>query len=443
MLHKPVIMPSVSCVLSLFSILLPFVHTFHPPAPDSYWKVTPPIDVNDVLYAGQPQLPKRDILIYNASQVGRTYAHHTMLLAEGRTIYLIHSTAAVDEDQMGEEPWVSVSNDGGSTWTQSRSLLPTALLPNQTTIGPANNTFWCSNKIWQRAIAPDSIVKVKGQVWGVGQTAVFNCPDGVNSYRKGAGQVARAIDKHGRPSGGPCWVTKTDYTHVVEFEKTIYGSKYGMKWCKHAKEIEATLQKPEQVPFDSDWLYNNEFYAVDGKHEMEEVTHAVWIKDRSVRPRGGYWQRFWRDGSDEDLFTGRVWVEYSLTGNDWYPKRAETYGNKIYETNIPDRDTKQYLGLLENGDRYLVHNPRYNASCYSQCDREPLVVSMSRGRDLSYQHAGVVRTNASKNKIPGKSKNPGFSYPSAVEVGNKLVVGYSENKENIWISLVNVRDLPK
>lgn len=39
-------------------------------------------------------------------------------------------------------------------------------------------------------------------------------------------------------------------------------------------------------------------------------------------------------------------------------------------------------------------------------------------------------------------KNQGFSYPVAVQVGNTLVTAYSENKENIWVSVVNIDDLP-
>lgn len=274
-------------------------------------------------------------------------------------------------------------------------------------------------------------------MWGVAQTAVFNCPDGMNDFRKGAGNIARAIDQKGNPMGEACWVNKNNWTDATAWDMTIYGTQWGMKWCKYRDQINAVLDSPPGVALGSDFLDNVDFYASDNKTEMEEPTHALWIKDRSVRPNGGYWQRFWRGGVS-------VWVEYSydLWGRDWYPKSAHSYGNKIYETNIPDRGTKQYLGRLGNGDRYLVHNPRYDASCSSTCDRNPLIVSMSRGKDLSYRWAGVVRTNTSKVIVPGLHKNPGPSYPSAVEADGRLIVGYSENKQNIWISLVDVKDLP-
>ena len=84
---------------------------------------------------------------------------------------------------------------------------------------------------------------------------------------------------------------------------------------------------------------------------------------------------------------------------------------------------------------------------------------MSRGEDRSYKNVGVLRTNASENIAPDTRgtlsqyhfefmlitsdyKNRGFSYPVAVQVGNKLVTAYSENKQNIWVSVVDVEDLP-
>jgi hypothetical protein len=61
-------------------------------------------------------------------------------------VYLIHSTAAIDEDSMGMDVWGSVSLDGGYTWSPSQMILPPALLPNQTDV--ANFSYWCNEAIW-------------------------------------------------------------------------------------------------------------------------------------------------------------------------------------------------------------------------------------------------------------------------------------------------------
>lgn len=60
-----------------------------------------------------------------------------------------------------------------------------------------------------------------------------------------------------------------------------------------------------------------------------------------------------------------------------------------------------------------------------------------------YRGIGVLRTNASTVIAPDtrKLKRAMFSYPTAILVEGKLVVGYSENKENIWISVVDPKNL--
>ncbi|KAJ8113924.1 hypothetical protein OPT61_g4074 [Boeremia exigua] len=131
------------------------------------------------------------------------------------------------------------------------------------------------------------------------------------------------------------------------------------------------------------------------------------------------------------------WVEHSTSrrGRSWYPWIESAHNNSIFQTNIPDVGSKQHLGRLPNGDRFLVHNPRNNTERY----RQPLTIATSRGGNASYTGIGVLRTNASSVIAPDtrKLKRLMFSYPTAILVGGKLVVAYSENKENIWVSVVD------
>ena len=60
--------------------------------------------------------------------------------SNGTTIVLIHTSATVDEDSMGQQIWTTISNDGGFTWTPSHEIIPSALLPNQTSVS-ASVTF--------------------------------------------------------------------------------------------------------------------------------------------------------------------------------------------------------------------------------------------------------------------------------------------------------------
>jgi hypothetical protein len=433
------IMLSLSLVYVLRILYFSSFAVCAPPVAGAYWQVNPPIRYNDTLYAGWDQLDVvKEVEVYSGRSVNRTYAHHPEILSHGDTVYLIHSSAPIDEDSMGQDVWITVSHDGGFTWSPSSSIIPAALLPNQT--DTRNFTYWCNSQIWQRALQALTIVEVRGQVYAVAQTSNFYCYGSLGSGVKAAGRIARAVLPDGSAAADPCWLTKNEYTDALLFNETIFGIEYGMSYCEDKDALNALLAEPAEVPAWGDWLYNNELYAADGVHYMQEQTHAVWVSDDEVSA-GGYWQRFWRDITATNN-TMAVWVEttYDPAGDSWYPTVLEEYGNQIFETNIPDAKTKQYLGVLATGDRYFISNPRNN----SELIRQPLTIAMSRGADLSYRTIGVIRTNASTDIVPDTRdyKNNGFSYPTAVQVGSNLVVAYSENKENIWVSVIAVETLP-
>ncbi|OBR05652.1 Bnr repeat domain-containing protein [Colletotrichum higginsianum IMI 349063] len=415
-----------------------------PPPPGNLWRVWPPIDYSDKIYAGWGQIPvEKEVQIYNGVAENRTYAHHPELFAVGANVFLIYSSAPVDEDSMGQDVWISASGDGGLTWSAGKSLMPAALLPNQTELHDWK--YWCDRGIAQRAWQALSFVRLPdGELYAIGQSGSRWCPGRWAT----AGRIARKISLEGEPLEDPCWLEKNEFTESQLYAETVYGTEYGMRSCARACEINAVLTKPDEAPAWSPWLYNNGLFAADGTHQMEEQTLAVWHDDADS-PTGGYWQRHWRDISPERENTHSVWVEYNEdpAGEGWYPKVKEPLGNKIYKTNIPDAKTKQFLARLDGGkgDRVLLSNPRYNAA---DPQRQPLTLAVSSGADQTYRAIGVLRTNATREIVPDtrggiKNRAFGFSYPTAVQVGDKLLVAYSENKENIWVSVVDVAALPK
>lgn len=407
----------------------------------SYWNVTPPLDYSDPLYAGWAQLnASAEVEVYNGRAAQRTYAHHPQLYSRTGTldVYLIHSSGLVDEDAMGQQIWFSLSADGGFTWRPSRMVLPSALLPNQTQEG--NFSYWCNEGIQQRAVDALAILDREDLLYAVGQTTDFWCAGALGSGNHAAGQYARPLHYNGTIAGDPCWLRKNNWTDYVLYNETVYGYKYKMQDCPDVEALRSLLEQPQAVPAWSDFVLNNDLYAADGVHSIQENTNAVWM------PSAGVWQRFWRDVTATNN-SERVWVEYSTTGEDWYPLVLEAYGNAIYETDIPDAKTKQFLLAVPSdtnasGTRVLISNPRHN----TELVRQPLTIATSRGISglEPYTGIGVLRTNASDAIVPDSRdyKNQGFSYPSATMVGDNIVVAYSENKENIWISVIRTEELP-
>lgn len=231
---------------------------------------------------------------------------------------------------MGMELWGSVSQDGGSTWTPSHSILPAALLPNQTNV--ANFSYWCNEAIWQRAIGGLAVLSLDSpsEIWAVGETTDFYCWGDIGSGTKGAGRLARQISSgNGSVVGDPCWLSQTEWAYVTLYNETVYGTEYGMKFCERAAELNALLDEPEKVPAWSAWLYNNELFAGNSSTSLQEVTHAVWIADKSEG--AGYWQRHWRDISATNN-SQKVWTEitYDVNASNWYPVLEEQYGNLVH-----------------------------------------------------------------------------------------------------------------
>ena len=106
------------------------------------WDV-PAADTSDNLTLGyDPLTPSKVIPFYNGAAENRTYSHHPLLLAvpQTQTVVIVHSSAKQDEDSMGQEIWGGVSHDGGSSWSDSQVILPSALLPNQSQ--EYNFTYW-------------------------------------------------------------------------------------------------------------------------------------------------------------------------------------------------------------------------------------------------------------------------------------------------------------
>lgn len=429
---------------ALLLALLACVGADHPPA-NQLWQINPPMNTSDGLYAGWRQISTvKETEVYNGVSSGRTFAHYPELFYLEGTIYLIFSSAPVDEDSMGQDVRISISKDGGITWSANQVVMPAALLANQTET--ENFQHWCSRGITQRAWQALTLVHLNDEreLYAIGQSASVVCP----GDKQSAGRIAVLLNqKDGSPAGDPCWIEKNEYTKSQLFSETIYGAKFGMKDCPKADKINSILRLPDQAPASSPWLYNHKLYAADNTHNMQEQTHAIHFSDDSS-PSKGYWQRFWQDTSPTNN-THAVWVEYNEneSGTGWYPDVLSEHGNKIYQTNIPDAKAKQFLGrITPSGDRYLIHNPVYR----DDLSRQPLTIAMSRGRratgmQQAYRSIGVLRTAANTVIAPetrDRHKNHGFSSPTAVQVDGKLVVAYSENKENIWVSVVKIEDLP-
>ena len=116
------------------------------------------------------------------------------------------------------------------------------------------------------------------------------------------------------------------------------------------------------------------------------------------------------------------------------------------QTNIYQEAEKAHFGSFEGSTqlRYYVSNAGMNV----ELDQTLLTVAMSRGDDPAFNKIGIVRGGDAGKQVPAGTRPavhsgvPGFYWPSGTQVGDKLAIAYSENRETIWVSVLKESDLP-
>ncbi|KAF9263000.1 hypothetical protein L218DRAFT_987987 [Marasmius fiardii PR-910] len=421
-------------------VSLPLLSRAATPNPRTLWK-GPSLIASDALYAGLKQIAGvKHMLIHNGTQVERTYSHHAIVETfEGR-LWAAWSSAHEDEDSMGQQVWVATADRNGSNWIWNEPSVPgpSALLSNQTSVGEQNYLYWCDRGIIQRALQPSALVEYNGDVWSILEPVDRVCPGNTgtaNGRTDGAGRLAARFDvSTGQITQKACWLSKNSFTTASQYKQTPLGDNLCDDSLRNG--LDAFLDHPDLLPFTDARLINSQkFVGSDGSSTMTEVTHAVWnVKDQ-------YWTRYWRDSTGSK--TSFVhWVEFSTdkAAKDWFPANYSSTGaNKMVPSNIPDSNTKSFYGSLPDGRTYLVTNLLYHPDTK---ERQPLCIAVATD-GVHFDWAGVLRTNASRVFVPDSRavKRVGFSYPHAVVVDDMLYVGYSEDKENIWITQVPVASL--
>ncbi|CAK1364238.1 hypothetical protein CB0940_12238 [Cercospora beticola] len=412
------------------------------PSDNNLWKVPKRINEgsNEVQWK---QLPANAVKVTVAADNVQKFAHYPFIYNVGGTLYLLWSSSKSDVDAMGQDVKIASSSDSGLTWSKPAVVFPPSLLPNQTDF--EDSKYWCDRGIPQRAWQPLTIAFLPSsdegsiKAYAVAQSSDNICP---GSYQS-AGRIARQLDASGSDvfKGDPCWIETNDYTGSHGYAETVYGTVYGMKVCDNKDEINAAINKPDNLgPVATD-LFNSPIIASDGQHNVSYPTKAVWVGESN----DGYWQRFWSDVSVRNT-TGSAWVEYSTdrNGANWFP--ATTNGGAIDETNIYQEAEKAHYGAFDSQEqlRYYVSNAGMN----DKLDQIILTVATSRGSDPAFNNIGIVRGGDADSVVDAGTRPaihsglPGFYWPSAAEVGDKLAVAYSENRHTIWVSVIQLADLP-
>jgi len=175
-------------------------------------------------------------------------------------------------------------------------------------------------------------------------------------------------------------------------------------------------ERPEIVEFP--YAGNMESYGEGHDEGLFLYGEASWYTDDD----GRIWM-YWRDESGPACLGVTISEDH---GKSW---------SEVMRSNFPDSMSRIYAGKLSDGRFYLVGN-----STRQYMDRNFLALSLS---DDGAKFDKMLRLVAepTRQRFPGHLKCHGYQYPSCTQDGDRLLIAYSINKEDMEIGIVDAREV--
>ena len=327
--------------------------------------------------------------IFRATEGTDHYANGVVMTAFKGKLYCMWQSSPKDEDT--DDTWVaySISSDDGKTWSKPMKLAVPTTTDYCTSGGwlVRGGTLTAYIDLWKKGLTPRGgrtyyMTSTDGNTWS--QLQPVRMADG--STMQGVLEQDPYTLKDGRLVGA---------AHFMP----------GLHICPVYTDDANGV---------SGWRKAN-FEAEDKGKTSREIEPSQFI-----RPDGTLVMLF-RDQSS----SFRKLASYS---ND----RGETW-TKPALTDYLDGRTKQCAGNLPDGTAFMVSCPSGSK------ERWPLVLQLSKD-GKTFDETITLRT---KEELPprryeGRYKTLGYSYPKAFVWHNKLVIGYSVNKEDVACTIVEM-----
>ncbi len=106
--------------------------------------------------------------------------------------------------------------------------------------------------------------------------------------------------------------------------------------------------------------------------------------------------------------------------------------SELVRTDFPNTNSRAFAGRLSDGRYYIVGN---NYDIF--LNRKHLQIALSDDGHLFDRQYTLIGGNTTR-RINGRHKEDGYQYPSCCIDGDKLLVIYSVNKEDIEVGTVDM-----
>ena len=103
---------------------------------------------------------------------------------------------------------------------------------------------------------------------------------------------------------------------------------------------------------------------------------------------------------------------------------------------VPDSMARVYAGRLPDGRYYVVNN-----TFPTPTNRRHLFLLLSED-GLVFDQVFVIVNDVTAHRYMGAMKNNGYQYPCCIAERDRLIIGYSVNKEDMECAVVDISEIP-
>lgn len=361
-------------------------------------------------FAGQGIIPvcemKRHSVFKTSTELG-TYNHHQNIVKWNGEYWCAWDNCMVDEEQPGQRTFIAHSKDG-ITWSD-RILVAdgneeTGMLRNLGGLYARGDTLY-------------AFIQEKWNLVNAANPGMSTHDNAKTSYRN---------DIWATKDGTNWEMVKKEYVDTqwmfenprLTNERRLMGpvtdslGKSGVVLWPG----DDPMEKPEIIMHP--WFGNVENYF-EG-HDLGRFVYgeATWYTDDD--------NRIWMYLRDESA-SGYLGVTISEDGGESWAE--------IMRSNFPDSMSRTFAGRLPDGRFYQVGN-----STRILMDRNFFAVSLSDD-GTKFNKIYQLVTEPAKQRFKGHLKCHGYQYPSCLVDGDKLLIVYSVNKEDIECGIVDISQL--
>jgi len=344
-----------------------------------------------------PRISFRRSMVWRGSRAGGNYQHHVQLARFKGRICLAWSNGMVDEEAPGQQILIASSEDG-IQWTT-----PDVVLPRQEKENLVHN---CVGLL---ATAEDLFL----YAW----TEVAVRAAGVTGMRRIEPASSR-VDLYSSRDGKQWSLRTPRLTHPGKNHAAIFEAprptRDGFYLCGGSQSGPVVFR-----------------WKPGGLAKEPEVIRVPLAPDASFPYGEATWYQapdglivmFWRD----EACSCRLFVNFSTD-------QGRTWTQPVI-SDIPNSMQRVYAGALPDGRVYLV-----NDACPGLLQRRQLTIATSRdGR--RFDRIAMLVDDPTRQRFPGLLKAHGWQYPCVLVHGNRLLVAYSVNKEDVECGVLDLAEL--